>query len=127
MQATAQSPIIRGSASNQNKIPKVTGTQVRNLFGGRIRPRTRPPRRARTVTQGPPSNMQEDEGFENSDEYDYDLLFGAVFLVFLIFVLSPGVLLTLPPGRGRVFMSGNTSTVAAFVHAVLIVLLLSLI
>jgi len=71
--------------------------------------------------------MEEDEGFENSDEYDYDLLFGAVFLVFLIFVLSPGVLLTLPPGRGRVFMSGNTSTVAAFVHAVLIVLLLSLI
>lgn len=36
----------------------------------------------------------------------------------LFFVLSPGVLLTLPPGSRGVFMSGQTSVMAALVHAV---------
>jgi hypothetical protein len=36
----------------------------------------------------------------------------------LFFVLSPGVLLTLPPGGKGVFMSGQTSVLAALVHAV---------
>jgi hypothetical protein len=36
----------------------------------------------------------------------------------LFVALSPGVLLTLPPGRGPVFASGKTSLVAVFVHAV---------
>lgn len=38
----------------------------------------------------------------------------------LFFVLSPGVLLTLPPGSGNrgIFMSGQTSVMAALVHAV---------
>lgn len=35
----------------------------------------------------------------------------------LFFVLSPGVLLTLPPGVRGVFMSGQTSLMAAAVHA----------
>jgi hypothetical protein len=35
----------------------------------------------------------------------------------LFFVLSPGVLLTLPPGSKGVFASGQTSLVAAAVHA----------
>ena len=35
----------------------------------------------------------------------------------LFVALSPGVLLTLPPGRGPVFASGKTSLVAVFVHA----------
>jgi hypothetical protein len=38
-------------------------------------------------------------------------------LVLLFFVLSPGVLLTLPPGGKGVLMSGQTSLLAALVHA----------
>jgi len=36
----------------------------------------------------------------------------------LFFVLSPGVLLTLPPGGRGIIMSGQTSVLAALVHAV---------
>ena len=39
-------------------------------------------------------------------------------LILLVFLLSPGVLLTLPPGGKGVFMSGQTSLAAAAVHAV---------
>ena len=40
----------------------------------------------------------------------------------LFFVLSPGVLLTLPPGpSGKVYMSRETSLQAAAVHAVVFV------
>ena len=39
----------------------------------------------------------------------------------LFFVLSPGVLLTIPPGRGGLFCSGQTSLLAALVHAVVFV------
>jgi NADH:ubiquinone oxidoreductase subunit 3 (subunit A) len=35
----------------------------------------------------------------------------------LFFVLSPGVLLTLPPGSRGIFTSGQTSLAAAAVHA----------
>ena len=35
----------------------------------------------------------------------------------LFFVLSPGVLLTLPPGSRGVFASGQTSIAAAAIHA----------
>ena len=35
----------------------------------------------------------------------------------LFFVLSPGVLLTLPPGSRGIFMSRQTSVIAAVVHA----------
>lgn len=35
----------------------------------------------------------------------------------LFFVLSPGILLTLPPGGRGVFMSRQTSVLAAAVHA----------
>jgi len=38
-------------------------------------------------------------------------------LAIIFFVLSPGVLLTLPPGSKGVFASGQTSLVAAAVHA----------
>jgi hypothetical protein len=38
-------------------------------------------------------------------------------LVLLFVLLSPGVLLTLPPVGGNVFMSGKTSLVAVLVHA----------
>jgi hypothetical protein len=40
----------------------------------------------------------------------------------LFFVLSPGVLLTLPPGSKGVFMSCQTSILAAAVHALVFVL-----
>jgi len=43
----------------------------------------------------------------------------------LFIALSPGVLLTLPPGRGPVFASGKTSLVAVFVHAAVFYLALS--
>lgn len=39
----------------------------------------------------------------------------------LFFLLSPGVLVTLPPGSKGVFMSGQTSVMAALVHAVVFV------
>ena len=50
-------------------------------------------------------------------------MYGAWFLPTLLFVvLSPGVLLTLPPkGRG-VFMTGQTSLIAVAVHAVVFAL-----
>lgn len=38
-------------------------------------------------------------------------------LAILFFVLSPGVLLTLPPGSRGIFASGQTSLAAAAVHA----------
>ncbi len=42
----------------------------------------------------------------------------------LFFVLSPGVLLTIPPGSKGLFMSGQTSVLAALVHAVVFVVAL---
>ncbi len=50
------------------------------------------------------------------------MLFGATLLFIL---LSPGVLLTLPPIGGKIFMSGKTSLVAVLVHAVVFYVLLS--
>ena len=40
----------------------------------------------------------------------------------LFVILSPGLLLTLPPGSGGVFTSGQTSATAALVHAVVFAL-----
>jgi len=49
-----------------------------------------------------------------------------MWLLLVLFVLlSPGVLLTLPPVGGQVFMSGKTSLIAVLVHAVIFVLLLN--
>jgi len=39
----------------------------------------------------------------------------------LFFLLSPGVLLTLPPVGKKIWMSGQTSCTAAFVHAIVFV------
>ena len=44
----------------------------------------------------------------------------------LFFVLSPGVLLTLPAGSKGIWMSGQTSVTAAIVHALVFVLVLSI-
>lgn len=46
-------------------------------------------------------------------------------LAALFFVLSPGVLLTLPPGSKGIFRSGQTSVAAALVHALVFVIVLS--
>ena len=46
-------------------------------------------------------------------------------LVLLFFLLSPGVLLTLPPVGSKIFMSGQTSVAAAAVHAVVFALVLA--
>ncbi len=43
----------------------------------------------------------------------------------LFIALSPGVLLTIPPGKGKLFVSGKTSLVAVFVHAAVFYLALS--
>jgi hypothetical protein len=51
------------------------------------------------------------------------MLFAATVLFVL---LSPGVLLTLPPIGGKIFMSGKTSLVAVLVHAVVFYILLSM-
>ncbi len=39
----------------------------------------------------------------------------------IFFLLSPGVLLTIPPGSNGLFMSGQTSILAAAVHALVFV------
>jgi len=41
----------------------------------------------------------------------------------LFILLSPGILLTLPPGSGGVFMSGQTSVQSAAVHTLVFALL----
>jgi hypothetical protein len=51
------------------------------------------------------------------------MLLGATLLFIL---LSPGVLLTLPPIGGKIWMSGKTSLVAVLVHAVVFYVLLSM-
>lgn len=51
------------------------------------------------------------------------MLFAATVLFIL---LSPGVLLTLPPIGGKIFMSGKTSLMAVLVHAVVFYILLSM-
>jgi len=48
-----------------------------------------------------------------------------LFLATVLFVLlSPGVLLTLPPVGSKIFMSGKTSLIAVLVHAVVFYLIL---
>jgi len=47
-------------------------------------------------------------------------------LAALFFILSPGVFLTLPAGSKGVWMSGQTSVVAALVHALVFVLVFTL-
>lgn len=44
-----------------------------------------------------------------------------ILLAILFFLLSPGVLLTLPPVGKKIWMSGQTSCTAAFVHAIVFV------
>lgn len=44
------------------------------------------------------------------------------YLAALFVLLSPGVLLTLPPGGKGIFFSGQTSVAAAIVHALVFVL-----
>ncbi len=50
-----------------------------------------------------------------------------VYLAILFFVLSPGVLLTLPPVGKKIWMSGETSCLSAFVHSIVFVGILYLI
>lgn len=46
-------------------------------------------------------------------------------LAALFFLLSPGVLLTLPAGSKGIWMSGQTSIAAALVHALVFVIVLT--
>jgi hypothetical protein len=41
-----------------------------------------------------------------------------ITLAILFFLLSPGVLLTLPPVGKKIWMSSETSVMSAFVHAI---------
>lgn len=104
-----------------------TGARVKNFFGGDNR--RGEGRDSRREVRGSRNSMRrQNDGFEDGFENvsDSDWLFGFVFLVLIIVALSPGILLTIPPGRGGLFMSGNTSTIAAFVHAVLLIVLLNM-
>jgi hypothetical protein len=48
-----------------------------------------------------------------------------LLLATLLFVLlSPGILLTLPPVGSKIFMSGKTSLIAVLVHAVVFYVIL---
>ena len=91
---------------NKRGVVETVGNSVKNIFG----PARREP-------------MVRNENFE--DVYDMsDWIVGIVVLIFIFFVFSPGVLLTIPPGRGGLWMSCTTSLTAAFVHAVLLVAIL---
>lgn len=46
------------------------------------------------------------------------------FIPLLFILLSPGLLLTLPPVNKRIFMSGQTSVIAILVHAFVFTLVL---
>ena len=59
------------------------------------------------------------DGFEVYSPIDW--LIGILLLTLVIFAFSPGVLFTIPPGRGKLWMSGLTSIPAALVHAVILV------
>jgi len=48
-----------------------------------------------------------------------------LLLLVLFILISPGVLLTLPPVGGKIFMSGKTSLIAVLVHAVIFAVLLN--
>ena len=50
----------------------------------------------------------------------------SITLIVLFFVLSPGVLLTIPAGSRGLYMSRQTSVASAAVHAVLFAVLLKL-
>lgn len=63
------------------------------------------------------------EGFEGEDNSDW--FYGFIFFVFIAFILSPGVLLTIPSVRGGLFMSRKTSIIAALVHALLLGVIIS--
>ena len=102
------------------------GARVKKIFG--VRNLSREEREERREIRGSRRSMRrQNDGFEDGfeDVSDLDWLFGLIFLVLIIVALSPGILVTIPPGRGGLFMSGNTSTVAAFVHAVLLIVLLN--
>jgi hypothetical protein len=47
-----------------------------------------------------------------------------ITLAILFFLLSPGILLTLPPVGKKIWMSGQTSVIAAAVHAVVFAVVL---
>lgn len=49
-----------------------------------------------------------------------------IVLALLFFILSPGVLLTIPPVGKKIFMSGETSCMAALVHAIIFTLIFHL-
>jgi len=70
-----------------------------------------------------PRYNSDGEAFIGSDSS----IVGNLFLLVLLFVLSPGVLLTLPPGKGGIFLSRQTSYTAAFVHALLVVFIINFI
>jgi len=63
------------------------------------------------------------DGFE-MESSSIDWFIGMLLLTLVIFALSPGILLTIPPGRGKLWMSGLTSTSAALIHAVIIALVI---
>ena len=46
--------------------------------------------------------------------------------VFLFVLLSPGLLLSLPPGSGGVFRSGQTSIAAVITHAIVFALIFAM-
>jgi hypothetical protein len=101
---------------NDRSVVETVGRNVKKVIG---------PARGERDSRGSPKRGGR-ENFE--DVYDTsDFVVGIVILIFIFFVFSPGVLLTIPPGRGGLWMSCTTSLTAAFVHAALLVAVLSFI
>lgn len=97
---------IERESRGRGRIEREGGTRSRMEHEGGMR--------------GRKTGLKHIEDFQTQSRTDW--LWGTIFIIVVIFLLSPGVLLTLPPGVGNVFMSGNTSRTAAFVHACLIAL-----
>jgi hypothetical protein len=61
-------------------------------------------------------------------QFDNKTLMNILVPTLLFIVLSPGLLLTLPPvSKGKIFMSHETSVTAILVHAVVFALLFFLV
>ena len=114
---------------DKRSIVSEVGKRINDVVSGRRSQESDIGKRVNDVVSGRRSQesgimkRRQSDGFKDAKSSDW--IFGAFFLVLIIFALSPGVLLTIPPGRGGLFMSCTTSRLAAFVHAVLLVALLN--
>ena len=121
--AEGQFAFSKGSLENQLQMSSSYG---KSMNVGGPRPGAPPTPVVASIGKGIRqvfTKMGRSERFQNEED-DYedegDWIVGTMILIFIAFILSPGVLLTLPPVGGRIWMTRKTSLTSAFFHAVLI-------